>query len=153
MPTGPAEPNDVRLVEITRENLMDVIRLEVAPSQRRFVASNAVSIAQAHFHEQAWMRAIAAGEELVGFVLLSEDPSQSEYCVWRFMIDARHQGRGFGRAAMARVVERVRALPGASQLLLSYVPGEDGPAAFYAALGFAPTGEVDDGEIVCALDL
>ncbi|KRF34231.1 hypothetical protein [Nocardioides sp. Soil805] len=38
---------------------------------------------------------------------------------------------------------------GGTELLTSHVPGEGGPAGFYARLGFTPTGEVDaDGEIL-----
>jgi diamine N-acetyltransferase len=34
------------------------------------------------------------------------------------------------------------------RLLLSCVPGPDGPEGFYLALGFRHTGEVDDGEVI-----
>ena len=36
----------------------------------------------------------------------------------------------------------------AEELLLSYVPGEGSPEGFYRGLGFEPTGEVDEGEVV-----
>ena len=43
---------------------------------------------------------------------------------------------------------------GATELLTSYVPGEGGPAGFYAQLGFVVRGDVDpDGEIILRLDL
>ena len=46
------------------------------------------------------------------------------------------------------------AAEGATELLTSYVPGEGGPAGFYARLGFVPTGEVDgDGEVIVRLPL
>jgi hypothetical protein len=34
---------------------------------------------------------------------------------------------------------------GAAELLTSHVPGEGGPAGFYAGLGFGPTGELTPG--------
>ena len=37
--------------------------------------------------------------------------------------------------------------------LVSWQPGPGGPAGFYRELGFVPTGEVEDGEIVAALAL
>lgn len=137
----------VTLREITRETVRTICRLEVAESQRRFVASAAVSIAEAHFSPEAWFRAIYAGDEPVGFVMLSVDRERPEFALWRFLVDSRHQRRGYGRAAIARVVEQVRAW-GAKELLLSYVPGDGSPEAFYRGLGFEPTGQVDDGEIV-----
>ncbi len=50
---------DVRLVEITQATVDVVLGLAVAPEQARFVATNAVSLAQAHFEPGAWFRAIA----------------------------------------------------------------------------------------------
>ena len=41
----------------------------------------------------------------------------------------------------------------AEELLLSYVPGEGSPEGFYRGLGFEPTGEVDEGEVVMRLRL
>ena len=42
-------------------------------------------------------------------------------------------------------------MPGAKAMLLSFVPGEGNPEAFYRRLGFEPTGEVDEGEHVMRL--
>lgn len=150
---GPRPGAPVSLREVTKETLRAVTPLEVAPEQRRFVASNAISIAQAHFHQEAWFRAIYAGDTPVGFVMLEVRPEVPEYGVWRFMIDARHQGQGFGRAAMQRIVEHVRTLPGARELLLSHVPGDGSPGPFYESLGYEYTGAVSDGELVMRLAL
>ena len=42
-------------------------------------------------------------------------------------------------------------LNGTKAMLLSFVPGEDSPEAFYRRFGFEPTGEVDEGEHVMRL--
>ena len=144
---------DVRLVEITAETVRDVCRLELAPGQERFVAPNAVSIAQAHFHPTAWFRAIHAGRELAGFVMLDLEPGEAFAVLWRLMIAAPFQGRGIGASAMGLIVDHVRSIPGKRRLLTSYVPGPGCPEPFYRGLGFVPTGEVDEGEVVLALDL
>jgi GNAT superfamily N-acetyltransferase len=73
--------------------------------------------------------------------------------LWKLLIDFRHQRLGYGHEVLRHVVQLVRA-EGVTELLTSYVPGEGGPAGFYARLGFVPTGSVDpDGEIVMRLDL
>lgn len=144
---------DVTLREITGETVRAVCRLEVAPEQRGFVAPNAVSIAQAHFEPKAWFRAVYAGEEPVGFVMLFEDTEKPEYYLWRFMVAAEHQGKGYGKRALDLVVERVRGLSGATELLSSYVRGEHGPQGFYLGYGFEETGEVEEGEHVIRLEL
>ena len=139
---------------MTRENLRDVLTLRVASGQERFVASNAVSIAQAHFHpEVAWFRAIYADETAVGFLMLHDEPETATYSLWRFMIDDRFQQLGYGRRALALVLEHVRARPGAAALTLSHVPGDGNPAPFYERMGFAHTGEEDDGELVMRIEL
>ena len=74
------------------------------------------------------------------------------YYLWRLLIDARHQGRGLGRAVLAHVAGLVRA-DGGTELLTSHQPDEDGPGPFYEKLGFRPTGEIDDGEVVVRLVL
>jgi diamine N-acetyltransferase len=134
---------------VTKLNLRDVLALTVAPGQERFVASNAVSIAQAYFErEAAWFRAVYAGETPVGFVMLEIDAAKGEYHLWRFMIDQRFQRLGFGARAIERVVDEVRNRPGSAEVSLSYVPGEGCPGPFYEKLGFEATGEVLDCEVI-----
>ncbi len=145
--------SDVSLREITRETVGAVCALEVAPEQTEFVASNAHSIAEAHFQPKAWFRAVYAGEEPVGFVMLYDDPGAGRYFLWRFMIAAEHQGKGYGKAALDLLVEYVRTRPNATELQCSYLPGDGGPGRFYANYGFVETGEVAHGENVISLAL
>lgn len=149
---GVAEPQ-VSLREITSETVRAVCALEVRPEQRGYVADNAVSIAQAYFEPKAWFRAVYADETPVGFVMLFQDVGAEEYFLWRFMIAGEHQGRGHGKRALDLVAEHVRGLPGASELLSSYVPGDDGPRDFYLRYGFVETGRVEEGEHVIRLEL
>jgi diamine N-acetyltransferase len=143
----------VELREVDRDNVREICALQVAPDQRPFVAPNAVSLAEAIFAPLAWFRATYADDVAVGFAMLSLDVEKAEYFLWRLMIDAAHQGRGYGREAMALIVDHVRSLPSARELLVSWVPGEAGPEPFYRGLGFVPTGEVDGSEIAARLEL
>lgn len=147
----PTEDAVVTLREVTSDNLDEILRLKVKPEQEKFVANNAISIAQAHFEPKAWFRAIYADETPVGFLMLYDDPEKTDYFLWRFMIDARYQGMNFGRRALELLIEYVRSQPNATELLLSYVPEEGSPEKFYSGLGFVNTGEVHDGENVMSL--
>jgi diamine N-acetyltransferase len=138
---------------VTAETVRAICALEVSADQRSYVATNALSIAQAHFEPRVWFRAVYAGETPVGFVMLHDDPEKAEYFLWRLMIDARHQGRGYGRRALDLVVDYVRGRPGARELVSSYVPGDHSPSGFYRRYGFVETGEVDHGEVVIRLEL
>ncbi|GIK85735.1 MAG: hypothetical protein BroJett026_12160 [Betaproteobacteria bacterium] len=145
----------VTLREITAETVLAVCRLDVAPAQAGLVAPNAVSIAQAHFEPAAWFRAVCADDEPVGFVMLY-DPTRTPApeagpqvaFLWRFMIDARHQGRGYGGRALALAVGHARTLPGVTRLRTSYVERPGNASPLYLRAGFAPTGELDGAEIV-----
>jgi diamine N-acetyltransferase len=150
--TQPGADAVISLREITKETLGAILALTVADHQKRFVASNAVSIAQAHFEpEYAWFRAIYADETPVGFLMLWDDPAQAEYFLWRFMIDARYQRLGYGRQAFQQLIAHVKTRPGAKSLGVSCVPGEGSPGPFYERLGFVYTGEKVDGELVMRL--
>ena len=145
---------DVSLREVTAETVRAICALAVQPQQRQYVAPNAISIAQAYFEPHAWFRAIYADETPVGFVMLDDNPEKPEYFLWRLMIDAEHQGRGYGRCALDLLLDYVRTRPGATELRSSYLPGDDGPAGFYRAYGFVETGELeDDVEVVIRLNL
>jgi diamine N-acetyltransferase len=155
----PIDSTLVTLREITSETVIPVIRLSVAESQSGFVAPKAVSLAQALFAPEAWYRAIYFAEELAGFVMLADEslrsppPRQPQVGIWRFMIDARFQGRGIGRVALLRVIEHVRSKGLFTTLALSYVPGTGCPEPFYVGAGFRHTGRVDGNEVVLELPL
>ena len=154
--TGKIGPEAVvTLCEITEETVVQICQLSTTLSgqQQKMVAPNAMSIAQAHFSDKAWFRAIYADEVPVGFIMLYDDAEKPEYFLWRLMIAGPNQGKAYGRRALLLLIEYVRTRPGAKELLASYVPIEGGPEGFYRKLGFAPTGKVDDGEVVMRLPL
>jgi diamine N-acetyltransferase len=152
-PRPVADGGIVTLREVTKDLVRAICILHVAPTQRGFVAPNAVSFAEAMFEPTAWFRAVMADDVPVGFVMLSIDRKVPKYYLWRYMIDERYQGRGYGRAALALIVDHVRTLPGATELYVSWVPAPGGPEPFYRGLGFEPTGEMDDDEVVARLTL
>ena len=100
-----------------------------------------------------WVRAVYADDDPVGFAMVSDDDEKPRYYLWRFMIDHRHQGQGYGRAAMGLVHEYVRTRPGGDRVFLTYVPEEGGPEGFYKSLGYEDTGRVHHGEVESVLML
>ena len=149
----PDKSANVTLKEITEDTVTAVMKLEVTEPQKAFVAPNAVSIAQAHFSDKAWFRAVYADDTPVGFVMLYDDPEKALYYLWRLMIGGEYQGKGYGRKAMELLIDHVRTRPNATELKTSYVPIEGGPKPFYLGLGFEPTGEMDGEEVVARLTL
>ncbi len=107
---------NVTLQPITQSTLRQVLALSVSPEQANYVAGNAVSLAQALFHPEAWYRAICLDAAPAGFVML-EDPlllpvppekPEPSLWLWRFMIDRQFQGRGIGKRALGLVVDHAR---------------------------------------------
>ncbi len=68
--------NDIKRVtlrRITRRNYRRIVGLKVKPEQKALIASNAVSMADAYFYKEAWMRAIYLDETPIGFVMLGDN--------------------------------------------------------------------------------
>ena len=144
---------EVSLREINKETFRSILNLSVAKEQEKFVAPNARSIAEAHFSENAWFRAIYADGTPVGFVMISDVPEKAEYYLWRLMIDAKYQGKGYGRRALELVIQHVKTRPNAKEFCTSHVKGNEVAGYLYRKLGFEYTGEEDHGELVMKLVL
>ena len=151
----------VSLVEIADWNREAVLALRVAPEQERFVGSVRGALAEAAEYPNAnpWYRAVYAGKEPVGFVMVSWNvpPRPPEiigpWFLWKLLINQQYQGRGYGAQVVRQVADLVWA-EGGAELLTSYVPQPGGPAGFYHRLGFVPTGELDsNGEVIVRLAL
>lgn len=147
-------PNEVALVEIDPDNIGRVAALATHKSQERFVAPMGDSFGDALFPEMVdgaplvpWMRAIAADDEIVGFVMVAEstDAHPDPY-LWRLLIDRMHQRRQIGARAVA-LVEAEFLRRGDTTLFTSWEEGKGTPAPFYSRLGFTPTGRLVDGEV------
>jgi diamine N-acetyltransferase len=146
--------SEVTLHEITKENLGSILRLQVAPDQEQFVASNAVSLAEAHFEpELPYFRAIYAGDVPVGFLMVEYNAEEQFYFLWRLMVDQRYQKYGYGRKALELLFAHVKTLPKSDALYTSCVPAAGGPGRFYEKMGFVYTGEEEDGELYMRRDL
>ncbi|MGY3126703.1 diamine N-acetyltransferase [Agrococcus sp. UYP33] len=144
----------LRLVELTAENLGAAVRLPPAVGEPANVAPVVHSIAEAYVSPAAWPRVIVDGDEVVGFVMASWDPTNEIAAfragVWRLNVAADVQGTGVGRFAVEQVAAEARRR-GIDRITVLWVPGEDGPEGFYRRIGFEPTGEILFGEVVGAM--
>jgi diamine N-acetyltransferase len=143
----------VSLREIDQDNWLDVVNLELNEDQRGYLEPNAVSMAESRFHPWMLPLAIYNDETVVGFVMFSQwpDPREGNYWVHRFMIDRRHQGKGYGTAAMQALLDRFRThYPGCQTLWIGYDSRNTPAQQFYARLGFIEQGEAPWGGDLCA---
>lgn len=144
---------------INSKTVWDVCQLSetLTPEQRDMIADNGASIAEAHFSENAWFRAIYANDTLIGFIMLHIGPDYDEginYAgafLWRFMIATPFQRKGLASKAIKLLISDLQ-MQGFNELQVSYGQGEGSPEKFYQSLGFLPTGEISgDDEIVAVM--
>lgn len=144
----------ITLREITPQNFRECIDLKVADGQENFVAANVVSIAQAKIYPTANPLAVYHEEEMVGFVMYGFDTDEEQYYLVRLMIDAQHQGKGFGKAATLAVIERMKQIEDCREIYLSFVPQNTGAEKLYSSVGFERTGKIsEDGEVIMKFSL
>jgi diamine N-acetyltransferase len=171
-PIMPGDDAVVSLREITEKTLFPIIKLSdtLVEPQKHMVAPNAVSIAHAHFSPYAWFRAIYADELPVGFLMMYIGPEEEEmadedqpaatareepptvYFLWRLMVGAPYQGKGYGRRSLEIVIDELRQ-KGATEFLVSCGEGEGSPEGFYRRLGFERNGKVYGDEVGLTLKL
>src|SRR5204862_7652587 len=131
---------DIQLKGVTAETSQACAGLALGPDRQDLVASNAESLDGARSDPAGRPRAIYAGERIVGFLMYDAGEPEDEpreALIYRFMIDREHQGRGYGRAALAKALDEISAIPGVRKVSISYMPGNPTAKTFYASLGFA----------------
>ena len=81
--------------------------------------------------------------------------AKDSYNLWRLMIDEKHQGKGYGTAAMRLILDWIRSEPcgPAECCWLSYEPENERAKKLYAAFGFRETGAFDGEEAIAVLYL
>ena len=158
----------MELVKIDNKNVWNIVKLKVCDDQSNFVAANDYSIIEAYATVSSGYVALPFGlyeeETPVGFVMIGygsigdeEEPQivNDSYCIWRFMIDERFQGRWLGRKAMEAVLNYIRTYPcgKADYCWLSYEPENKAAKSLYSKFGFAENGEMDGEEVIAVLKL
>ena len=144
----------INLRKITKANLISIIDLDVSEHQKDQVAPNAVSIAQGHYSNSAWFRGIFNNNVAVGFVMLDLNTKENKCFLWRFMIDKRYQGKGYGKIALTQVIDNVKSFKVFNTVKTSYVPTDNNAGGFYKNFGFIKSRTIikefeleDSGEI------
>lgn len=141
----------VTLRPLTAVTWEEAARLEVLPEQGDFIASNLWSIAELQFYPTLRGFTIHAAGEMVGFLVWGISPDDNRPWLYRFMIDRRFQGRGYGRAALQRFLTHARE-QGAAEMNVGYHHDNSVAERLYLSAGFAPQGTAPWGELMARLD-
>ena len=150
------ENKEIYLNRIDESNFIDCFNLQLAEGQEHFVSHPIRSLAQAYvYYKQCTPFGIFAGQTMVGYVMVIYDYDTGEYNLWHLMIDRKYQGRGYGKQAVRKCLEYISTNPfgAGDKVLLTCNEMNYKAIALYQALGFCPTGNIDEHEIEMALYL
>ena len=137
--------------EITADNIEAVLAVAPRPEQLRYVQPVAWYVAKAAY-ERVWQPvALVADQEVIGFAQWAWDGSDSTYTLGGVVLDARHQGRGLGRALLDALVAHVRSQPRPGTVVLTVHDDNEVARGLYTRYGFVETGDVLDDELVMVL--
>ena len=144
----------VELRPITEDNFLDAFNLKLAAGQEKFVSHPIRSLAQAYvYRDQCQPFGIYAEGRMVGYVMVIYDYDVPEYDIWHMMIDASEQGRGFGSAALDRVLAYIQNKPfgPSDRVILTCSRDNNHALNMYKNKGFVEAGNADEDEIELSL--
>ena len=135
----------VELRTITKENLEEVLNLNVLEHQESFVSSTMYSLAQAYaYRETAFPFAVYADDSIVGFIMMGYYEAKNQYTLWKFLIDKNHQGKGYGREALIKGIKYLEDRFGIREIYTGVALGNERAKHLYRSIGFKETGLVED---------
>jgi len=135
---------------ITKDNFQAVIDMK-RPEGETYVMPTVLSLAQ------AWLRrdegrvhpfTIYDDDRLVGFMLLDEVPDRRHLIIWRILFPNENMNKGYGSAAIAKVLSLARESGKFDTVSLNCNPNNSIAKHVYEKMGFRPTGEVEGDEII-----
>ena len=135
----------VTLRDITGDNYFQVLELKISPEQEaaKFVAPVVRSLADAWYYRDegiTYPKAIYAKEDLVGFIMYELDTEEQQVFIWRFLIDQRYQGKGYGRQTIEAVLAMAKEQAQITKVVADYVDGNEPMKKILLGLGFEETG-------------
>ena len=132
----------IELRDVTMGNYFDVLNLDVKEYQKQFIATNAISLAEAYVYTKN-------GDFVAPLAVYDND------AIIGFMIDKNFQNQGYFKPIMDKVLDYVRTAPAGlgNKLWLSYEPENEHARSCYLSYGFKETGEISENEVVAVYDL
>ena len=140
---------------VTAKNRGAVERLALLPEQAGFIESPAECLREADASDFWRPVGIYDGTELIGFAMYGYLPFLGEGQLWfdRLLIDKAFQGRGYAKAAIAALLERLRQEYPCRRVYLSVYGDNAAAIHLYRQAGFSFNGDYDTkGERVMVLD-
>ena len=90
---------------------------------------------------------------MVGFLMYASNYEEKELYLCRFMIDAKYQGKGYGKGALDLLKQIAMEDQGIQTMKLSTSKDNANGIRIYEKFGFKDTNEMEDDEEVFVMDL
>lgn len=145
----------VELKPVCIDNWYECTQLTVKPEQLNiFPAPVVYWIAESKYVHEFELRAIYSEEVPVGFLVFCTQPDKEDNCwIPALMIDHKHQGKGYGKAAMETLIQLMSG-SNCTRIMIGHRPDNLIAGRMYEALGFLKASEeVIEGEIVRLLQI
>ncbi|MDH5450047.1 MAG: GNAT family N-acetyltransferase [Candidatus Bathyarchaeota archaeon] len=143
----------ITIREITEENWIQAVKLRVKKEQENFEAANAGYLAQSKFQPYIECYGIYSEGEMIGFSAVGQSPHNKSVWIVRHMVDAKHQGQGYGKAGLKKVIEHLRDKFSCAEIYLDVEPENEVAINLYKTAGFKMTDRKIEGNPVYKLDL
>ncbi len=129
----------------------DVLRIAVSDRQQDFISGQSVAefLADDDEHPTFASYAICHESAVVGVVCIGREPDHGATKRWipLLVVDRKHQGKGYARAAMNCVIADRRERGDCRLLGLSCAPDNIAAIRLYESLGFERRGTNANGEV------
>ena len=147
---------NLKLVPVTADNWKTALFLTTDPERKipldeQWIANNAFSLVQCQYDPDWDCRLMMDGEQAVGFVFFGYWREEDRYILCRYMIDVKHQGKGYGTAFLPLAVELIRSQYGCRDVYTSVHDDNTHAVYLYRKFGFVPTAQMDADERVYLL--
>ncbi|CAM4007972.1 GNAT family N-acetyltransferase [Lederbergia lenta] len=135
---------NIEILDVTNEDVQDILHLTVEETQTSFVETTEQCLKEAKECANYKPVGLYANKTLVGFAMYGSFPQENGR-VWldRFLIDTKHQGRGFGKLMLDAMIKKLTKEFSCKQIYLSIVENNQAALHLYEKFGFQLTGESD----------
>ena len=137
---------DLHFEPITDDNRERALKLHISPTQKGYVETVEECLEEAS-HGRNWRPVgIYDGPVMVGFAMYGffwEYFPAGRVWMDRLLIDKRHQGKGYGKAALQMLLKRLTEEYRRKKIYLSVIEGNHAAAGMYQKAGFQFTGRRD----------
>lgn len=143
----------VSLRAVDGYNWKACVDMSVTSDQEAFVAENWYSLLQWKFSDDMHPYCVYADDVMVGFVMYGLNPETHRWFLMRLMIDAKQQGKGYGKRTLLQILGLVREHLGNIPFYVCVEEDNERALGVYESVGFEKTGEVLWEELVLRIVL